>query len=371
MPWSDYGKLLTDSLTVIEKWKAFKPYWELTSNTAYNRAALLAADQLFGIRDINESTVSELSEKIRKAYQTDWYDRVLKNYCNIEYVVEDYPFDDWENRVFGDPKMFRYVRKFDDFVLIDSKEKISNISKWNQNGIQTLDDLVSALASAFEDARSQGIVAVKTVLAYNRTLFYENVEKEKAEAVFNRINRAPGDGALSFAEVKPLQDYMMRRVLDLADSADLPVQVHTGLNGGDIDNADPTLLLNLIKEYPDVRFILFHGSYPYGGELAVLAKKFSNVFIDLCWLYIISPSFSERYLHEWLETVPAGKIMAFGGDFLYVENVYSHLLMAREVLTRVLTDKVASGYFSEEEAKKIADMLLHDNAVRIFKLKPK
>lgn len=27
--------------------------------------------------------------------------------------------------------------------------------------------------------------------------------------------------------------------------------------------------------------------------------------------------------HEWLETVQASKIMAFGGDFLYVEDIYS------------------------------------------------
>ena len=36
--------------------------------------------------------------------------------------------------------------------------------------------------------------------------------------------------ALTYAEAKPLQDYMMHRVLDLADACDLPVQLHTGLN---------------------------------------------------------------------------------------------------------------------------------------------
>jgi hypothetical protein len=86
-------------------------------------------------------------------------------------------------------------------------------------------------------------------------------------------------------------------------------------------------------------------------------------------LYIISPSYSERYLHEWLETIPANKIMAFGGDYHNVENVYGHLLFAKEIIGNVLTEKVRDGYFSEEEAMKIATMILHDNAVNLFGLK--
>jgi len=369
IPDKTFNDLFSDSLTVIEKWRALQPYWDLSFNTGYNRVGLLAADKLFGIQKIDETTVEELSEKIKQAYQTNWYDYVLRQKCNIEYLIEDYPYDDWENRAVGDPEMVRYVRKFDDFILINSGDGIKNLEKWNSTGINTLDDLVSALNSAFKDAVSQGIVAVKSILAYNRTILYENVKEEEAREVYNKIMNSPGDKALPFDEVKPLQDYMMHRVLDLADAHKLPVQLHTGLNGGSIENAKPTLLINLFREYPDVKFILFHGAYPYGGELSVLAKKFSNVYIDLCWLYIVSPTYSERYLHEWLETVPTGKIMAFGGDFLYVENIYSHLLFARQVVANVLVEKVRSGYFSEAEALGIAQMLFHDNAVRIFGLK--
>jgi uncharacterized protein len=368
MPSQTLDKLFTDSLTVPEKWKVLKPYWEGSSNTAYNRAALLSADALFGIKNIDEKTVVELSEKIRKAYQTDWYNTVLKEKCGIEYVVEDYPFDNNGGHIIGDPDLFRYVRKFDDYVLLDSKEKIVNLAKPNTAGIHTLDDLVSTLEIAFKEAMADKIVAAKSILGYNRILYYEDVKKNKAEEVFIKIMNSPGKTTFTFNEVKPLQDYMMHRVLSLADANNLPVQIHTGLNGGDIENSKPTHLINLFWKYPHVKFILFHGAYPYGGELAVLAKKYTNVYIDMCWLYIISPSYSERYLHEWLETVPANKIMAFGGDFLHVEGIYSHLLIAKQVVTKVLADKVKDGYFSEDEACKIAQMLFHDNAIRILNL---
>ena len=61
--------------------------------------------------------------------------------------------------------------------------------------------------------------------------------------------------------------------------------------------------------------------------------------------------------------------MGFGGDFLHVEGIYSHLLLAKQIVSNVLIDKVRDGYFTEDESIKIAQMLLHDNAVRILDLK--
>jgi predicted TIM-barrel fold metal-dependent hydrolase len=174
-----------------------------------------------------------------------------------------------------------------------------------------------------------------------------------------------------FDEVKPLQDYMMHCIIQLARKHHIPMQIHTGLQAGDgnhIANANPAMLTNLFLEYRDVNFILMHGAYPYGGELSALAKGFRNVFIEMSWVYIISPSYAARYLHEWLETVPANKILAFGGDYHNVENTYAHSMMAREIVSRVLTEKVSSGYLSETEALEIATMILHDNAIAVFKL---
>jgi uncharacterized protein len=265
-----FKKLLADSLTVKEKWQALKPYWEGSSNTAYNCAALLATDKLFGIKNIDDTTVEILSEKIRKAYQNpdEWFYHVLKEKCNIEYVVVDV----WGNRgSFYDPKIFRYATRLDNFIDINLKSDIDKITKWKSTGINTLDDLVSALGIAFQAATDEGLVCLKSGLAYSRILFYDNVKKEKAEEVFNKIMNSPDKTVFSFDEVKPLQDYMMHRLLDLAKANHLPVQFHTGLhagNGNIIENSKPTHLVNLFQEYPDVKFILFHGGYPYGGELS-------------------------------------------------------------------------------------------------------
>ena len=87
------------------------------------------------------------------------------------------------------------------------------------------------------------------------------------------------------------------------------------------------------------------------------------------WLYTLSPSYIERYLEEWIETVPVNRLMAFGGDMMVVENVYSELKIARKIISDVLCKKVTEGYMSEIEAKTIASMILFDNAVKLYKLK--
>jgi len=365
LPSKLFAKLLKDSLTVKQKWAILEPFWESSKNTSYNRAALLAADKLFGVNDINESTVETLSEKINKAYQTDWVSYVINDKCKIEYLIQDS-----EDRSFG-TKGFRYVVRFDNFISINSKQQINSIAKRQNINIVTLDDLIKALGNSFADAQKKGIVAVKSGLAYSRILYYENTGRGDAAKVFEDLMNSPEGTSFTFAEVKPLQDFMMHRVLDLARDNKLPVMIHTGLqtgNGNIIENTKPTHLVNLIMEYPTVSFILMHGSYPYGAELTTIAKYFPNAYIDMCWMYVISPSYSERFLHEWIETIPASKIMGFGGDYLNIENAFSHLVFGKQVIARVLSDKVKDGYLSESEAKNIASMILHHNAVKLFNL---
>ncbi|MDP3063963.1 MAG: amidohydrolase family protein, partial [Chloroflexota bacterium] len=167
------------------------------------------------------------------------------------------------------------------------------------------------------------------------------------------------------------QDYMMHQVIRAAIDAKLPIQIHTGLQEGNeniITNSDPTLLINLFVEYREAKFDLFHGGYPYISEFCVLAKNFANVYPDLCWVHLISPDAGRRQLHELIETVPGNKILAFGGDALAVEETYAHAVMARQVVARVLSEKVEDGYMSEAEALKLARMMLRDNPARLYGL---
>ncbi len=362
---SQFEDLVTDKYTIEQKWAIVKPYWRSTRNTAYCRSVITSIKALFGLEDLNDDTYKEISRMIKEAHDNpNWYDEILRRRARIDLAVQDV------RSLRSASNLFVNVERFDDFVNIRNNRDLSRQASKVGFAIGHLDDLINGLIAEFDRALQNRMVGLKIGLAYHRILYFEKVERDLAMRIFDKISTAAPETQMSFEEVKPLQDYMMHQVLSLARQYELPVQIHTGLqagNGNIITNSNPTHLANLFLEYRDIKFCLFHGGYPYGGELATLAKNFPNVYIDMCWTQIISPSYSIRYLHEWLETVPANKIMAFGGDYQYAENVYAHSIMAKEVVTEVLVEKVATGYLRENEAIEIADMLLYENALELFK----
>lgn len=366
MPDTLFDRLYNDEmLKPVQKWNIVEPYWRKTFNTAYNRMILYSIKNLYGISDLNASTVDLLSQRIKKAYESDWFDRLLKDSCKIDYIIQDGYYQD------GKDDYFRYAYRFDSWLTVNSKYSIDSIAILQLDPIFTLDDFVKSMRTDFENKIKKGMSAVKISISYSRTLNTEKVETAEARKVFRSLVNGDEGHKISFREAKPLQDYMIYKLLDLAREYNLPVAIHTGLHAGDgnyLENSNPTLLTNLFFEYPDINFILFHGSYPFGGELSSLAKNFRNVYLDMNWSYAISPSYAERYLNEWLEAVPASKIIAFGADMMIPENVYSELKMARRIISNVLIGKVREGYFTEAEAKTVAKMILHDNAAELYNL---
>jgi len=162
---------------------------------------------------------------------------------------------------------------------------------------------------------------------------------------------------------------MMQAVCERCAEHKLPFHFHTGLQAGGynvITNANPTHLTNLFMKFPDVRFILFHGGYPYIQEAGIMAQYFPNVYVNGCWLPQISPVAYKRALNEWLEILPSNKIFAWGGDNWIIDESYASLMLAKDLVSEVLTVKVTSGYFSKKTALSVAEKIMGKNAIEIY-----
>jgi hypothetical protein len=352
-------------MSLEERWQAMEPFWEMIRNTAYAKQTLIAIQGIFGIDDLNKDTYCPLSEAIAESRKPGWYRHVMREKANIAVAIVDGQSTDLQLDIFV-PTM-----RLDHFVGVLSRADLGVLEAESGMTIHSLEDLVKAMRAALEGYIAGGTVAVKSALAYNRVLKYDKVSRHEAETAFNGIASHLGEG-LAWLEAKPLQDYMMHQVIRAAIEAGLPVQIHTGLQEGNeniITNANPTHLVNLFIEYKEAKFDLFHGGYPYIHEWATLAKNFANVTADITWLPIISPEMARRLLHELIETVPGNKIMAFGGDALTVEMAYGHTVMARQLVSRVLSEKVDEGYLSEDEAVVLARRVLRDNPTSLYRLK--
>jgi hypothetical protein len=366
MPDTVYDYLFNKPLPAHEKWKIIEPWWSRTFNTSSNRVITRAVKEIYGISILNDSTVDLLSVKMKEVYGTAWFNHVLNDICRFDFVLQ-------ESDNLGDKSSFvRYTQKFSEWLTVRSKYTIDSLAIMQVEPIYTLDNFVNSMKLAFDQAAARGMVAVKVNIAYARTLYFENPSFDAAKKVFRSLINGDESTVLTYHDAKPLQDYMLHQLLELARKKGIPVAFHTGMQAGDgnhTENSDPVLLTNLFFEYPDIKFVLYHGSYPFGGNLSALVKNFPNVYLDMNWTYSISPTYAENFLKEWLESVPASKIMAFGGDQRCVENTFGELKIAKKVISDVLINKVTEGYLLESEALKIARMILHDNAVEFYKLK--
>jgi len=379
MPVQDLDDVSNPRLPLKERWEKFAPFWERIQNTGYARALNIAVKDLYGVDGLEEDTYSELIRRMKRENKAGLYRWVLKEKAGIDVSILDTSLTTSVTDV--DRSLFAPVMRFQDFITARERGELEALGRRCGTTIHALSDLVKALELEFEKVSSL-IVGVKIGLAYMRTLRFDKVTYAEAEEVFNNIytrrvfkrvevgtrGRYVAEG-LSLEEAKPLQDFMVHKVIQLAARYGLPIQIHTGLQEGNenvITNSNPVHLINLFREYREAKFDIFHGAYPYTGELAVLAKNFPNVYIDMCWLHIISPQGARRALSEWLDTVPGNKILGFGGDYRFVEGVYGHSVIARENVARVLAEKVDDGEIAKEQAIHLAQRILRDNAYELF-----
>jgi len=360
-----------------ERWVAFAPYWEHARTTAYGRALLLAARDLFGVEDINASTYSILSDKLASSNRSGWYEYVLKERAGIDVSILQ-SLEEYDPIAFDqvDRRFFAPVVYMDDFIMPCDQVALDKLSAQAGLMIHCLEDLLAVVDQRLEQAMKARVVGVKVSLAYQRTLQFDRAPRSAAETAFNLlfqtfVRRGVQQPPASLRELKPLHDYLMHHVVRQATHLGLPMQIHTGLQEGSgnvLANSNPLHLVNLFLDYPEQRFDLFHAGYPWQSEMATLGKNFANVFVDMCWLHVISPWVARQTLHEWIEIVPGNKIFGFGGDYIFVEGAYAHAQMARADIVQVLAEKVEAHYLTEDEAIRLAHKILRENAKTFFGL---
>ena len=155
------------------------------------------------------------------------------------------------------------------------------------------------------------------------------------------------------------------------------MKLHTGYYAGQNGMPLSRLIHNagsaceLCRSSPETSFVFMHICYPYYEELIAVAKHWTNAFVDMCWSWIINPIAAKDFLKKYLVTAPANKILTFGGDYRYVEQVLGHAVIARQGIALALSELVEEGWLSLDDALALVDPIMHGNARRIFRLAEK
>lgn len=192
--------------------------------------------------------------------------------------------------------------------------------------------------------------------------------------------------ALAGAEVPPadadaLQSGVLFALAALCRDFSLPLQIMYGVvrgayehglhQGRDLPVAGASLrgLLPLLNAFPDVTFCLSVLSESQAQELSSYGWLMQNVVLSGHWWYLNVPALIARDLAARLQSVPKTKLIGYYSDMYKLEFGLAKFNMYRRILARVLArDFVEAGLGSEEGAVHMAQLLLHDNAARIFAL---
>ena len=220
-------------------------------------------------------------------------------------------------------------------------------------------DFAVALAVAARDA-----VAVKSIAAYRHGLDLDPARPGPAETA-----EAAGRWLAGSARLE--HPVLLRALLWTAVDLGLPIQLHTGFGDPDLElhRADPSLLAPFIRaaEPYGVPLVLLHG-YPYHRQAAWLAQAFPQVYCDVGLTLSYTGAGAARVLGEFLELAPYGRILfstdAYGLPELYLTGAAAF----RRALGTVLTRWVADGDCAAADADRIAGMIAHGNAHRLYRL---
>ena len=354
-------------------WEHTEPYLRFCRGTSYHAQFIYNYQQLYGFKgkELTRDDFLKLSEQTDLNFRDypRWLDSVCRK-CNIQLMLTDQVWAPFNPDLGSD--RFRYVFRVDQLVLDVTRSArqrmIVNEGALALLGRETipvssLDAYLAYVDDVMKKVVENHVVCLKVGLAYHRYLDFSSVETSTAERIFQ-------SGEPAREETKLLQDYVFNHILDLAVTYGLTVQIHTGYRHGNssmLDTGKPMQLLSLLKRYPDARFVLFHGAYPWTGEFIVLGKNYPNVYLDLVWLPQLSRTAAIRTLHEMLDAVPYNKI-CWGGDVGYIDDAAGSLELGREVVATVLSERIDRGWISPEVARDIARRIFRENAIDIYNL---
>ena len=318
----------------------------------------------FAADDVTDANWRALNERIKAdTARPGWYDHVTRTKCNLVTQVRNVPwYEDWE------PEYFTAVLRMEPALPLLRAPALEQLEAYLGRELRDLAAWKTGLADFVGSYVARGAIGIKLAHAYQRSLAHENVPEPVAAGIYARVARGE---EVAPAEVIALQDHIVWFLAGLASDLDLVFQIHTGMQGnwGHIPDSNPMGLLELIRAHRNVRFDLFHAGYPYAREIGVLGKHYANVWLNACWIYLITMGGSRQILSEWIDLVPAERLLGFGSDLNWPEMIYGHLAMARSCLADVLAEKVARDYLSRSAALDLVRLMLRDAPAALYRLR--
>jgi len=339
-----------------ERWGALKPYLPSVAHTGYYRTANMAVQALYGIKRLDESNFYEVNELIKSDLKPGYYDRLLKDHCKIERILNQSSlgkndgYNDFVTLINREPMNLQYDLNF-------GNDQLRGLwKKYGEPGMN-LDEFSEKWISSYI-GKHHG-VKIRSYVPFPKPSF------EEAQTQFDnylKVSTAPRDKACL---------YLLHKMLELCGKYNLTVAVHCGIIWECWQDFYWTSVKNIVQAammYRDTTFDFYHASIPWVREAGVAGNQYPNVNLNLTWTHEISPAMTISFLDEWIDLVPLNKIIGFGADAKMPFITAGVRRRTFDNIAEVLSRRVKGGEMDIEEAKEICRMWLYDNPKRIYGL---
>lgn len=320
---------------------------------------------LYDIKEpLKIQNIEKTDTAIKKAYGTFGHNiRVLEDECCYEHMIVDAYWKPGEVSDMSDIflsayRINMYLYGYNRSATDHNGNNPYQVNQWES--VKSLDEYIAFMHEELEKQIHKGCVALKCAAAYDRGLNFRKTNKENAEKAFLL---GKNQEFIRKEEVIDFQNYIFYDICKFAAEHQIPVQCHTGL--GLLYQTSAIYLQEVISDNPDTKFVLFHGNYPWMDDLCGLVCTYRNVYVDFCWLPIISTCEAGRFLEKIMDIGDISKI-CWGCDTWLAEDSYGALLAMKHVLGTVLGKKIDSGMLNYQLAEKICQKILFENANQLY-----
>jgi predicted TIM-barrel fold metal-dependent hydrolase len=349
--------LESEEVSPDDKLATLAPCLDRVRTCSAARPPFEALRRFFGEEDLTPANYLRLTDRIREHSRPGLFDRCLREACNIVLVLN-------QNRTMWQNDLFRPILPEDDFMAGPDREALGSRAAAADVPVPaTLAAFVELMYRRLEEHVRQGMIGIKGCC-----FAYAPADRDRATAAYARLLGGRADGNDHAALSNHLRELLYERCGVLG----IVVVKHSGVwSGGwsDHTNIRPTEIIPVAIRHCKTRFDLFHAATPWAADAGIMGRALPNVWINLCWSHLLSPTLSEQALDMWLDMIPANKVIGFGGDYWWaVENVYGALQQAREIAANVLARRVRCGGLTEHRALAIARGWFHDNARELYRV---
>jgi len=229
-------------------WRKLRPFLDRVRSTAYFRYLLLSLDDLFCVSedDIFSDRWCDASDRVLA------YSRgnkaggpALCERMGVAATAMDGKLTAAGIATAGETShRVLHMLRLDRFIheargLAETLEEVSP---------RDFDSWLGAFDGEFRAGLEAGAEGIKIGLAYNRRIEFADPSQEQARRIFDAgvLDASPADKTI-------YQDAMVNRICRLCVEADVPLQIHTGIQagGGVLEDTRPTLLTSLFERHPD------------------------------------------------------------------------------------------------------------------------